>query len=122
VSGRRGPARRFAPIAVMLVAVSLQIAGAGLLKSLADARARASWLALGAGIAAVVAINVGRLAVWGFAHRRFPLSTVFPLSALFFPALLVLALAFGEPVRAGEVAGALCITAGSAWLAWRAPA
>lgn len=112
---------RLAPVAVMLVAVSLQIGGAALLKSLADARTRAPVLLLAAGVAGVLVINAARLAVWGFAHRRFPLSTIFPLSALFFPALLVLALAFGEPVRGSEVAGALCITAGSAWLAWRAP-
>ena len=119
MSGLLFATRRLAPIAVMLVAVGLQIAGAALLKTLADARTHATLLVLVSGFAAVLALNLARLGVWGVAHRHFPLSTVFPLSALFFPALLGLSLAFGEPVRGREIAGAACITLGSAWLAWR---
>lgn len=121
MSGATPPASRLQPVAFMVGAVALQIGAAALLKTLADSRSRLTLLALLGGIAAVMALNAARFAVWGLAHRRFPLSTVYPLSALFFPALLLLAFAFGDPIRAREVAGAAFVTAGSAWLAWRAP-
>jgi drug/metabolite transporter (DMT)-like permease len=120
VSGR-APRPGLYALALMLVAVALQISGAAALKLLADARTRASLVVLASGIAVVLAINAARLVVWGIAHRRFPLSTAFPLSSLFFPALLALAFLFGDPIRTREIAGAALITAGSAWLAWRLP-
>lgn len=112
---------RAVPVLLMLVAVWLQIAGAALLKLLADARTQASALWLLTGVAAVAVVNVARLGVWGVAHRRYPLSTVFPLSALFFPAMLALAWWFGDSVSHTRIAGAALITAGSGWIAWRRP-
>lgn len=106
-------------IAVMLLAVSLQLLGAVLLKTLADNRLSWSVSLLTAGVAAVVVLNLVRLGVWGYANSRFPLSTTFPLSSLFFPGLLVVAIAFGDEIGASQVAGAAMITAGTMWLSLR---
>jgi hypothetical protein len=108
-----------AALLFILLPVGLQVAGAVLLKTLADAGAERSPLLLTAGLAAVVLLNLARLAVWGLAHRRFPLSTTFLLSSLFFPAMLVVAAAYGDRVDAQQVAGALLIAAGSCYLAAR---
>jgi drug/metabolite transporter (DMT)-like permease len=110
---------RLTAVAVMLVAVGLQVAGSVLLKVLAEASTSRSLLLVAPGIAAVLVLNLLRLGVWGVAHQRFPLSTSFPLSSLFFPAMLGVAYAFGEPVGGRQIAGAVLITAGTAWLAAR---
>jgi len=106
-------------IVTMLTAVGLQVIGAVVLKSLADHRLEWDAALLVAGIAAVILINFARLAVWGLAHRRFPLSSTFPLSSLFFPAMLVVAMAFGDRIGPPQVAGALLITTGTVWLSAR---
>ena len=103
----------------MLGAVSLQVIGAVLLKLLADNRD--VWAAdlLIMGLAGVFLVNVARLGVWGVAHSRFPLSTTFPLSSLFYPATLVLAVVFGDQVGLTQIGGATLITAGTFWLTAR---
>jgi uncharacterized membrane protein len=106
-------------ITVMLLAVSLQLLGAVLLKTLADNRLAWSLTLLVAGVGAVLLLNLVRLGVWGYANSRFPLSTTFPLSSLFFPGLLLVAIAFGDDVGATQVIGAACITGGTMWLSVR---
>jgi len=64
-------------IGVMLSAVVLQVLGAVLLKTIADHRLEWRLVLLCIGVGAVVLLNLVRLGVWGFAHRRFPLSTTF---------------------------------------------
>jgi hypothetical protein len=108
-------------LGIMLVAVALQVTGAVLLKSIADRQDSWSLVVLGLGLAAVGVVDIARLIVWGVAHRRFPLSTTFPLSSLFFPAMLGVAFLYGDEVGALQVAGAASITAGVAWLTLRAP-
>ena len=63
-------ARQALPI--MLAAVALQVVGAIIMKLLADASDSAGLLLVAGGLAAVGALNLARLAVWAFAHRRFP--------------------------------------------------
>jgi drug/metabolite transporter (DMT)-like permease len=106
-------------LAVMSVAVGLQVIGAVVLKTLADTATGTDRLALLAGIAGVGLLNLCRLAVWGYAHTRFPLSSSFPTSALFFPAMLLVAVAYGDPVGPQQVLGAGLITLGSTWLSLR---
>jgi len=106
-------------VAVMFLAVTLQVLGAVLLKTIADHRLQWSLALLAAGIAAVVFLNLVRLGVWGAAHKRFPLSTTFPLSSLFYPMMLLVAVAYGDPVGARQLVGAGLITAGSVWLTVR---
>jgi len=110
---------RTGPLLVMLLAVALQVAGATVLKTLADGADRASLSLAALGIGVVVVLNLLRIVVWGAAHRRYPLSRTFPLSALFFPAMLLLALAYGEEPGVRQVAGALLITGGASWLTWQ---
>jgi drug/metabolite transporter (DMT)-like permease len=103
----------------MLIAVSLQVFGAVLLKTLADARSTLTVGLMVAGIGAVLVLNLVRLGVWGLAHSRFPLSTTFPLSSLFFPAMLAVAAAFGDEIGFRQILGAVLITAGAFWLSTR---
>ncbi|MGI9432698.1 MAG: hypothetical protein ACR2PQ_10810 [Myxococcota bacterium] len=110
---------RTGPLLVMLLAVGLQVLGAIVLKTLADRVDHASATMVALGIGAVVVLNLLRVGVWGAAHRRYPLSRTFPLSALFFPAMLVLAVAYGEEAGARQVIGAISITVGASWLTWQ---
>ena len=112
--------RRFAALPVMLGAVALQVLGAVLLKVLADQVHVAITLWIVAGVGGVIVLNVLRLVVWGYAHRRFPLSMTFPISSLFFPCMLLVALVFGDPIGARQVVGAILITLGVIWLSHRA--
>jgi multidrug transporter EmrE-like cation transporter len=108
-------------LGIMLIAVALQVTGAVLLKAIADRQDSWSLAVLALGLAAVGVVDVARLVVWGLAHRRFPLSTTFPLSSLFFPAMLGVAILYGDEVGMLQVAGAALITGGVAWLTLRAP-
>ena len=111
---------RFAALPVMSGAVTLQVLGAVLLKVLADQVHVAITIWIVAGVGGVILLNVLRLVVWGYAHRRFPLSMTFPISSLFFPCMLLVALAFGDPIGARQVAGAVLITLGVIWLSYKA--
>jgi drug/metabolite transporter (DMT)-like permease len=115
----RPASSRAGPLLVMLLAVALQVAGATVLKTLADGADRASATLVALGIGAVIVLNLLRIGVWGAAHRRYPLSRTFPLSALFFPAMLALALVYGEEPGVQQVFGALLITGGASWLTWQ---
>jgi multidrug transporter EmrE-like cation transporter len=115
------PASNLGALGIMVVAVALQVVGAVLLKTIADRHDSWTIAVIGLGLAAVGAVDVARLIVWGFAHRRFPLSTTFPLSSLFFPAMLGVAYLYGDEVGALQLAGAALITGGVAWLTLRAP-
>ncbi|MDH3687374.1 MAG: hypothetical protein OEP95_14170 [Myxococcales bacterium] len=119
MGAERTAVSRTGPLLVMLLAVGLQVAGAIVLKTLADRVDHASVAMAGLGIGAVVALNLLRIGVWGAAHRRYPLSRTFPLSALFFPAMLLLAVVYGEEPGARQMVGAVLITAGASWLTWQ---
>jgi len=103
-------------IGVMTVAVALQVFGAVLLKAIADHRVDWRPAILGVGVAAVLGLNLVRLGVWGMAHRRFRLSSTVPLSSLFYPAMLFVALAYGDQIGIRQVLGAVLITSGTLWL------
>ena len=103
-------------VALMLLAVGIQATAAILLKTIADGYEAWGLLLIAAGVGGIIALNLGRLLVWGLAYRRYPLSSTFPLSALFFPVVLLIAVGFGDPVGTREVAGAGLITVGVFWL------
>lgn len=109
------------PFAIVGAAVALQVLGAIVLKLMADRSANSSTLFLALGVGSVLALDFLRFVAWWSAHRRYPLSVTIPISSLFFPAMLFVALGFGEPVSAQSVVGAIVITAGTAWLRWRSP-
>ncbi len=101
---------------VMLFAVGLQVLGAVLLKTIADHYLEWRFSILVAGIGVVICLNVVRLVVWGIAHKRYPLSTTFPMSSMFFPAMLVVAVLFGDDIGVRQFVGAALIMFGTAWL------
>ena len=76
-------------------------------------------LVLGLGFAVVLLLNGWRLVIWMLANRRFPLSTVYPFTSLFFPVMLVVSFAYHEPITLSRIAGTLLITSGVFWLGWR---
>lgn len=117
------PQTRFGwvPLLVVFVAVSLNIACAVTLKSLAALEHTPLWL-LGVAVAFVVGLNGVRFVVWGVAHQRYPLSLSYPLSSMFFPLMLGVSYLYGDAVGPGQVAGTALVTLGVLWLALKAGA
>jgi multidrug transporter EmrE-like cation transporter len=99
--------------------VGVNVASGLLLKTLADHAE--GWLITGLGFAIVFMLNGARLVIWLLANRRFPLSTTYPLTSLFFPIMLGISYAYGEPVDLLKVVGTLLIASGVFWLGWRMP-
>ena len=104
------------PLVLVAGAIALQIVGAVLLKWLADLETDGVTPLLVGGMAAVLALNGLRFGVWSLAHSRFPVVRTVPYAALFFPAMLPVAVAFGDSVGASQILGAVLITAGAALL------
>ncbi|MAE96961.1 MAG: hypothetical protein CL910_20115 [Deltaproteobacteria bacterium] len=100
----------------MLLAVALQVLGAVLLKELADRRIDREPLWMAGGLVVVMALNGLRLATWSLAHARYPVQRTLPFGALFFPAMLAVAVLAGDPIGSAQVAGAALITVGAAYL------
>jgi drug/metabolite transporter (DMT)-like permease len=70
-------------------------------------------------IAAAFGVQGLRFLLWGYAHRRWPLSMTYPMTAVFFPLLIALAALYGEQVSPHQWLGGLCITAGVAWITFK---
>ncbi len=98
--------------------VGLNITSAVLLKTLVS-HADLDLVLIGLGFGVVFALNALRLVVWMFANRRFPLSTTYPLTSLFFPVMLGVAFVYHEPITLTRVTGTLLIMCGVFWLGWR---
>ena len=101
-------------VALVLSTVVIQIVVAILLKELADARGgRSHWL-----VAAIIAVAAGlngiRFLVWGFTSKHFPLSSSYPLTALFFPCILIVSAFYGEAVVWTKLVAVAIIVAGLA--------
>lgn len=91
--------------------VALQLLSAYLVKA-GSMRASQGLLFVGALLCAVLLLNAGRFALWNVIHRSYPVSIAYPLSAIFFPAVVALAWASGESVGAMQVVGASIVMAG----------
>ena len=65
-------------------------------------------------ILAVVLVNGLRFVVWWYVHKRFPLSSSYPLSSLFFPLILIMGYAYGEEITSTKIIGAGIIVIGVA--------
>lgn len=103
--------QRLMPLALVGVAVLLNVAAAVILKLLTIYPSNGSAL-IGIGILIVIGLNGARFLLWGGIHRRFPLSRTYPLTALFFPLILLVAYLFGEPVRLQQIGGTILICLG----------
>lgn len=66
-------------------------------------------------IAVVIALNIGRFALWGWIHKRINLAKSYPLTALFFPLVAVLSYFRGEYINLTQWVGIALITIGVVW-------
>jgi drug/metabolite transporter (DMT)-like permease len=96
---------------MVLASVAMQLAAAWLLKH-APAPASDTVPQVAVVLALVLALNVFRFLVWGELHRRYPVSLAYPLSALVFPCVVVMAWWLGEAIGWLQVAGSLVVMAG----------
>lgn len=101
-------------VALVLSTVVIQLLVAALLKELAMRNASTAWILVV--LAAAVTLNGLRFLVWGYTHRRYPLSHSYPLTALFFPCILLVAAWYGEPIRAAQIVGVGVIMLGVAMM------
>lgn len=99
-------------VMLTLFNVGLQLASAALLK-FASIRTDPSLQFLALVLSIVLALNFGRFVTWGAIHRRYPVSVAYPLSALFFPAVVGLAWLTGEHVGPWQVGGAALVMTGT---------
>ena len=106
-------------LVLVMSIVSLNVASGIVLKTLADGAF--SVIVIGVGFGTVLVFNALRLFVWMVANRRFPLSTTYPLTSVFFPVMLVVSMAYGDAVNLPKVIGTVLITCGVFWLGWRVP-
>ena len=98
--------------------VILGLISAWWLKEAADSQ-DVSLLALSLVIGIVLVVNFARFLIWGYVHKRYPISFSYPLNSMFFPSILVMAYFYGEPVNINQVLGVGLITAGVAVLAYQ---
>ena len=105
-------------LAVVTVTVLLQLLGAALLKQ-ATLSVHLGLLLPALFIAAAFGVQGMRFVLWGYAHKRWPLSVTYPMTAVFFPMLIALAASYGERVTASQWLGGLLITGGVAWLTFQ---
>lgn len=104
--------------AFVLGAVGLNLLSAVAMKLLAN-RGGLGLLFLLAGVGVVILLNGLRLLVWMFANKRFPLSTMYPLTSIFYPLMLIVSYYFGDKISAYQIAGTFLITLGVFWLSWK---
>lgn len=101
------------PLALVSATVVLQLAAAWLLSAFAAVKPAPALLAAGMAVFAAIVLNVLRFLIWGYAHKRFPLSETYPLTALFFPCILLLSYLRGNPVVIFQLTGTVLITVGA---------
>lgn len=108
---RDGRAPRGPLLLMVGASVALQLTCATLLKS-AAVFAGTRLLTIAAVLAVVGALSFGRFLIWNRIHRAYPVSIAYPLSAVFFPGVVLIAWLSGESVGWAQVAGALLVMAG----------
>ena len=105
-------------LGAVTLTVLLQLGAAALLKQAALVAPRGLWIpALLIGMA--LGIHALRFLLWGYVHRRWPLSHTYPMTAVFFPLIIVMAAAYGDPIHLNQVLGGLLIAGGVAWLTFK---
>ena len=107
----RGRLRTGLLLALVALNIALQLVNAALMKFASGLPAAELGL-LAAVLVLVAVLSFGRFVVWGAMHKRFPVSVAYPATALFFPCLVAVAAAFGEPVYATQILGAGIVTGG----------
>ena len=105
-------------LGMVTLTVLLQLVAAALLKR-AAAVAPMGLLVPALLIGVTLGIHALRFLLWGYVHRRWPLSHTYPMTAVFFPLILIMAAAYGEPIHLNQVLGGLLIAGGVAWLTFK---
>jgi drug/metabolite transporter (DMT)-like permease len=96
---------------LVAASISLQLGSAALVKhAMSPDSLNRSFVVLA--ILIVLSANFGRLIIWNAIHKRYPISFAYPMSALFFPGVLLVAWLLGEPIGWMQVAGALTVMLG----------
>lgn len=101
------------PLLLVLTTIVLQLAVAWLLGSVASSAPHYTLKLAAVAVAGAIGLNLLRFVVWGYAHRLYPLSQTYPLTALFFPCVLLLSYFHGDPVSIRQIIGTLLITTGA---------
>jgi len=114
----RIPHGRGVMITLVLATVMIQIVVAVMLKELADAQGGNSRLWLLLVLAAAVALNGLRFLVWGYTHKHYPLSHSYPLTAMFFPCILLVSAWYGDPIGWEKITGVCVIVLGLVLMTW----
>jgi drug/metabolite transporter (DMT)-like permease len=73
---------------------------------------KSAMLLVAAALVLVICLNFGRLLVWNAIHKRYPVSLAYPLSAIFFPGVVIIAWLMGEPVDGMQIAGGIVVMIG----------
>jgi drug/metabolite transporter (DMT)-like permease len=98
-------------VSLVLTSVGLQLINAALVKS-ASATPAPSLLVAGGLLMAVLVLSFVRFFIWNGIYKRYPISLAYPLSAIFFPAVVAIAWAMGEPIGFPQVCGATLVMVG----------
>ncbi|HEB27820.1 MAG TPA: hypothetical protein ENI05_08605 [Porticoccus sp.] len=104
------------PIFAVTVTVILGLMSAVSLKT-ASSQPEDSWQIISLLFFAVLFVNGLRFVIWGYVHKRHPVSLSYPLGSTFFPLVLLIGhFIYGEPVSAQKLVGAAIIMLGVAML------
>jgi len=99
-------------VGLVLGTVLIQVFVAILLKELADFDGGRSWWLIAFIIAMAAGLNGIRFLIWGYTNKHYPLSSSYPLTALFFPCILAVSALYGEPVAWNQMVAIVVIVAG----------
>lgn len=100
-------------VALVLMTVVIGVASALILESLAR-MTEVVVLHLLLGISVVLMLNGARFWVWVEVHRAYPLTASYPLTALYFPLIMLSAVVLGEEVTAQQTIGSVLVALGVA--------
>lgn len=96
---------------LVFLSVGLQLVNAALVK-LASATPSPAPLVTATLLAVVLVLSFARFFIWNGIYKRYPISLAYPLSAIFFPAVVAVAWAMGEPVGLLQILGAAIVMLG----------
>lgn len=106
-----GRARIKLLVGLVFLSVGLQLVNAALVK-LAAATPSPGALVVAGLLLVVLVLSFARFFIWNGIYRRYPISLAYPLSAIFFPAVVAVAWAMGEDVGLLQVLGAAIVMLG----------
>lgn len=106
----------FGPLLAVTAAVFLGLISAVILKE-ASASTELSLSFIILVIVVVVIVNGARFVIWGYIHRKHPISLSYPLGSIFFPLILVIGhFYYGDPISIPKIIGSIVIMIGVALL------